>query len=101
MEQSITAKVSAINDNGEGMLSEEVNEYPSTIPLPPQSPIIVINSNGNANGEELTLQWDEDAINVELNGGSMITMYVNTDISGNLIDTVNSQFNNPTYDHII
>jgi len=54
-------RVSAINDNGEGALSDEVNEYPSTIPLPPQSAITVMNSNGSDNGEELTLEWNEDA----------------------------------------
>jgi hypothetical protein len=90
-------KISAINANGEGALSVSVNEYPSTIPSSPSSSINVMNSNYGSNGQQLTLSWTEDPLDVNLNGGSMITMFRVTDNLGNLINTVNSQLDNATY----
>jgi len=90
-------KISAINANGEGALSASVNEYPSTIPSSPAGSINVMNSNYSSNGQQLTLSWTEDPVDVSLNGGSMITMFRVTDNLGNLINTVNSQVGSATY----
>jgi hypothetical protein len=92
-----TYQVSAINANGEGALSSPISEYPSTIPLPPANGVFALNSNAGANGNELTLVWDEDPVDVNLNGGSMLTMFRVTDSVGNLLGNINSQVDNPSY----
>ena len=96
-----TYQVSAINANGEGALSSPISEYPSTIPLPPANGVFALNSNAGANGNELTLVWDEDPVDVNLNGGSMLTMFRVTDSVGNLLGNINSQVDNPSYSFTI
>ena len=45
--------------------------------------------------------WDEDPVDVNLNGGSMLTMFRVTDSVGNLLGNINSQVDNPSYSFTI
>ena len=65
-------KVSAVNANGEGSLSDSASEYPSKAPNSP-SALSVVNSNSASAGNQLTSSFTCNINNVATNGGSVVT----------------------------
>lgn len=67
--------ISAINANGEGLLSDEASEYPSTVPSQLRE-VNVVNSIASAEGNELTVSITQDPSEIAMNGGSVILNFV-------------------------
>jgi hypothetical protein len=68
-------KVCAYNNNGNGTMSNVVNEYPSHVPNSPD-PLNVVNVNALGNGQQVRITWSQDRNDVNENGGSVITEYI-------------------------
>lgn len=79
--------ITATNDNGEGLRSSVVSEYPNTVP---DAPVItgLANSNSQDVGGELTLSWHQVPASVADNGGDVILQFDIRDDDGNLLGSV-------------
>jgi len=91
-------KVSAINTNGEGLLSEPQNEYPSTVL---NAPVITVidDYNRNSIGGQLEIGFTLDPADISVNGGSVVTLF-NIYLDGIVIDTVEPQLGTSNYHYI-